>query len=102
MRFLKIATASWVLFIAVLVTAAALSGSFTPGSAQPSSRAPMVTESGEVEMLDGDIRMLERMRVTAHSSMNTMIEADPMWVDPDMIRAQEQYQAQIDRMLARG
>jgi hypothetical protein len=33
--------------------------------------------------------------------MNTMIAADPMWVDEDMIRAQEQYQAQIDRMLAR-
>ena len=33
--------------------------------------------------------------------MNMMIESDPMWVDPGMIRAQERYQDQFDRMLAR-
>jgi hypothetical protein len=33
--------------------------------------------------------------------MNTMIESDPMWVDPGMIRAKERYQDQFDRMLAR-
>jgi len=31
--------------------------------------------------------------------MTTMIRADPMWVDPEMIRLQEQYQMQVDRML---
>jgi hypothetical protein len=41
------------------------------------------------------------MRVAVSPSMNTMIELDPMWVDPAMIRAQEQYQAQLDRMIAR-
>ncbi|MDP3984533.1 MAG: hypothetical protein Q8Q52_05970 [Acidimicrobiia bacterium] len=61
----------------------------------------MVTDFGEAGMLGGDMQMLERMRVSVPSSMNTMIEVDPMWVDSDMIRAQEQYQAQLDRMIAR-
>jgi hypothetical protein len=45
--------------------------------------------------------MPERMRISVASPMNTMIESDPMWVDPGMIRAQERYQDHIDRMLAR-
>ncbi|MEX0700447.1 MAG: hypothetical protein WD354_12025 [Acidimicrobiia bacterium] len=99
--FLKIVVTSWVLFIAVVITVAAINGSLSPGPAQPSSRAVVVTDFGEAGMLEGDMRMLERMRVSVSSPMNTMIELDPMWVDSDMIRAQEQYQAQLDRMLAR-
>jgi hypothetical protein len=52
-------------------------------------------------MLEGEIRMLERMRISVSSPMNTMIGSDPMWVDADMIRTQERYQAQLDRMIGR-
>lgn len=41
------------------------------------------------------------MRTAVSPLMNGMIAADPMWSDPDMIRAQEQYQAQMDRMVGR-
>jgi hypothetical protein len=101
MKFFKIVVASWVLFVASAMTAAAINGGFTPGPRQPPLRADMVTDFREVGMLEGNMRMLERMRVSVSPSMNTMIELDPMWVDPAMIRAQEQYQAQLDRMIAR-
>jgi hypothetical protein len=101
MRFFKIGVASWVLFVAVAMTAAAIKGGFSPEPTQPPLQTAVVTDFGEVGMLEGDMRMLERMRVSVSSSMDTMIELDPMWVDPAMIRAQEQYQAQLDRMIAR-
>jgi hypothetical protein len=50
----------------------------------------------QLDMLDADQQMLERQ-----PNMNSMIEQDPMWVDPEMIRLQEDYQAQIDRMMGR-
>lgn len=101
MTFFKIVVASWVLFVAVVMTVAAMNGSLPSDPSPPSSLTAVVTDLGEARMLEGDMRMLERMGVSVSSSMNTMIELDPMWVDSDMIRAQEQYQAQLDRMLAR-
>lgn len=53
------------------------------------------------EMLESDTAMLEQMRASAAPVMMSMIQEDPMWTDPDMIRAQEEYQAQMDRMLGR-
>lgn len=52
-------------------------------------------------MLESDMAMLERMRVNTSASMMTMIQEDRMWTDPNMIRAQEEYQAQLDRMLGK-
>lgn len=52
-------------------------------------------------MLESDMAMLERMRVDTSPVMMTMIQEDRMWTDPDMIRAQEEYQAQLDRMLGK-
>jgi hypothetical protein len=100
-KFFKIVSVTWVLFVAVAMTAAAISSGFSREPLQPTSRTAVVTDFGELGMLEGDMRMLERMRVAVSPSMNTMIELDPMWVDPAMIRAQEQYQAQLDRMIAR-
>lgn len=51
------------------------------------------------EMLESDMAMLDQMRASTSPVMLTMIGEDPMWTDPDMIRAQEEYQAQMDRML---
>jgi len=101
MKFLKIVVASWVLLIVVVMTAAAVSGNLSPGPAQSSSRTAVTTDFGEAQMLEGEIRMLERMRISVSSPMNTMIGSDPMWVDADMIRTQERYQAQLDRMIGR-
>jgi hypothetical protein len=98
---LKTVAIGWVLFFVAVMTVAALNGGLSAGSAQPTAETDLVTDSGDAGMLERDMLMLERMRVSASLSMNTMIAADPMWVDEDMIRAQEQYQAQIDRMLAR-
>ena len=36
-----------------------------------------------------------------HPDMMTMIQADPMWMDPEVTRLREQYQGQIDRMVGR-
>lgn len=101
MKFFTVGAATGVLLVAAVVAAAAISGSLPQGPTEPSSRTAVVTDFGAAGMLEGDMRMLERMRAAVSPSMNWMIELDPMWVDSDMIRAQEQYQAQIDRMLAR-
>jgi hypothetical protein len=98
---LKTVAIGWVLFFVAVMTVAALNGGLSAGPAQPTAETDLVTDPGDAGMLERDMQMLERMRVSASLSMNTMIAADPMWVDEDMIRAQEQYQAQIDRMLAR-
>jgi len=84
------------LVLMAVVAAVALVGSALSTS---TPRSDVVTDLAEREMLDGDMEMLERMRTSLSPQMNTMISIDPMWVDPDMIRAQEQYQAQLDRMM---
>ena len=53
------------------------------------------------EMLESDMAMLEQMRTFTSPVMATMVQDDRMWTDPDMIRVQEEYQAQLDRMLGR-
>ena len=100
MRFFKLVVAGWALFAAVVLTVAALDGGLSQSPAQATPPSAVLTNLSETGMLEGDMRMLERMRVGGSSSMNTMIGRDPMWVDPDMVQAQEQYQAQLDRMIA--
>lgn len=68
-----------------------------PGVNRPSPAT--YVERGD--MLESDAVMLQEMRASASPVMMTMIQRDPMWTDPEMIRAQEEYQAQIDRMLGR-
>ncbi len=53
------------------------------------------------DMLESDMAMLEQMRASTSPVMMTMVQDDRMWTDPDMIRVQEEYQAQLDRMLGR-
>ncbi|HEX6302100.1 MAG TPA: hypothetical protein VF148_16725 [Acidimicrobiia bacterium] len=58
-------------------------------------------EIQQLDMLESDMAMLEQMRASTSPVMMTMIQDDRMWTDPDMIRVQEEYQAQLDRMLGR-
>lgn len=53
------------------------------------------------DMLESDMAMLEQMRASTSPVMMTMAQDDRMWTDPDMILVQEEYQAQLDRMLGR-
>lgn len=59
----------------------------------------VVADLGQRDMLEADGAMLDRMRASNSPGMNTMIGNDPMWTNPDMVRLQESYQAQVDRML---
>ncbi len=88
-----------VLILAVLLLGIGVAGLST---ADPKPDRPRI-ETGiqRLGMLESDMAMLERMRVVTSPVMMTMIQEDRMWTDPDMIRAQEQYQAQLDRMLGR-
>lgn len=87
------------LFLAVIIAmiVSALDGDGVPSP----SRAQVVTDLRQSEMLEADQQMLEQMRAMASASMGTMIDQKPMWVDPDMIRLQEENQAQLDRMIGR-
>jgi hypothetical protein len=101
MMYFRIVRGIWVLSVVVFLALILMSGSLPPGPPERSSHAALVADFQETGMLQGDTRMLEWMRAAISPSMNGMIELDPMWADSDMIQAQEQYQAQIDRMLAR-
>ena len=72
----------------------------SPGASQAASVSERLgVDTDRLDMLAIDQRMLQRMSSSVAPDMTTMIRADPMWVDPEMIRLQEQYQMQVDRML---
>lgn len=70
-------------------------------SVPPPSRDQVVSNLGQTGMLESDQQMLDQMRTTVSPNMKTMIDHNPMWTDPSMIRLQEEYQAQLDRMIGR-
>lgn len=100
MKAFKVLGVLWLLLIVVTVVAVAASA---PPADGPDTRqhTGVVGDLAQLDMLESDQHMLERMRNSLSPSMNTMIENDPMWTDPEMIRAQEEYQAQLDRMIAK-
>jgi len=61
----------------------------------------VVADLGRLPSLDADHEMLDQMRATEVPNRGVMADQNPMWDDPDTIRAQEQYEAQIDRMIGR-
>lgn len=71
------------------------------GSATPDDQPTTGVHAEQLGMLESDQLMLQQMRSGTSPGMTTMIREDPMWVDPDMIKAQEEYQAQFDRMLGK-
>lgn len=88
-----------VVLLAVLLIGIGVAGLAT---ADPEPDRPRIeTDVERPGMLDSDMAMLERMRVSTAPVMMTMVQQDRMWTDPDMIRAQEEYQAQLDRMLGK-
>ena len=100
MKTLKILVGAWLVLIIVVVTVAITDSSTT---SQPGSRPGLdvVSDLGQLDMLDSDQEMLQQMRSVTTPNMVTMIERDRMWTDPDMIRLQEEYQAQLDRMIGK-
>ena len=72
---------------------------------EPPVHAPnVVSDRRLLPMLEDHARMTERMQVaTPNGGMTHRMLTDPMWSDwsEDMVREQEAYQAQLDRMLAR-
>ena len=69
------------------------------GPASPDDQPTGRVAAEQLGMLESDQLMLQQMRTGTSPVMTTMIGEDPMWIDPDMIKAQEEYQAQLDRML---
>ncbi|GMQ86008.1 MAG: hypothetical protein BMS9Abin07_1579 [Acidimicrobiia bacterium] len=61
----------------------------------------VVTNLAEHDMLHSHQTMLEQMRLSDAPGMATMIQDDPVWADPDMIRLQEEHQSQLDRMIGK-
>ncbi len=88
--------------IAILIAFIIAVGAVLPAhDAVASSSDQVVSDRGQVDMLASDQQMLSLMRAGVSTNMETMIHNDRMWVDPDMIQLQEQYQADLDRMIAR-
>jgi hypothetical protein len=74
----------------------------SPGASQAAPVSERLgADTDRLDMLAVDQRMLQRMSSSASPDMTTMIQTYPMWVDPEMIRLQEQYQTQIERMLGK-
>jgi hypothetical protein len=95
---ISLSTLSLILLVG-LVVALLTPSSFSDMSSIGGSR--VVSDLTQLEMLDSDLLMLQQMRNTTSVNMSTMIARDSMWQDPTMIRLQEEYQAQLDRMLGR-
>jgi len=91
-----------VVSITILVTLVVAVSSSHPASEH---RVPagyqVVSDLGQADMLESNQLMLDQMRTAAPLNMRAMIERNSMWVNPDMVRLQEQNQAQLDRMIAR-
>jgi hypothetical protein len=110
----KIVTAVLVAWIALTVGLSAV----VAGSSDRSGREDRVVVTGErprtvarssagvpAEHTERHARMTSQMRVTGpEARMPVRMAGDPMWQmmhDPAHIRAEEEYQRQMDRMLAR-
>lgn len=89
--------------VGALLLGLAIGGDSPEGSGATGGGDGSVAAIGaeNLEMLESDRMMLERMRTATSQSMMTMIREDPMWRDEGMIQAQEEYQAQLDRMLGK-
>ena len=89
--------------IAGMTASVALLDAFA-GERVPDSGRPAVSDTALIEMAESHRPMMEQMRATAVPQMPSIMTSDPMWqnLTPDMVRAMEAQQADIDRMLARG
>jgi len=99
-KILKMLVGVWFLLI-IVALAVAITDPQTASDPEPPTGHRVVSDVGQLDMLDTDQQMLQLMRGSVRPNMVTMIEADPMWVDPDMIRLQEENQAQLDRMIGK-
>ncbi len=99
MKILKILVGAWLVLV---VGAVAIASTGSPSGNDPGPRTghQVVSDVGQLDMLEADQAMLQRMQDAVIPNMVTMIETDPMWVDPEMIRLQEEHQAELHRMIA--
>jgi hypothetical protein len=97
---LEILAGAWLLLIIVAV-AIAITGPQSASGPGPRPGHQVVSDLAQLDMLEADQQMLQQMRSGATPNMVTMIRVDPMWVDPNMVRLQEEYQAQLDRMIGK-
>jgi len=95
----RLAVVTSVSFIAALIVLIAF-GATGEGVRQPIENR-VTSDLGQLDMLEAVQPMLDRMRVTVSPDVNTMLDQHPMWFDEAMIQAQEDYQAQLDRMVGR-
>ncbi|GMR02188.1 MAG: hypothetical protein BMS9Abin20_0516 [Acidimicrobiia bacterium] len=100
MKTVKILVAGWVLLI-VLVAAIIVTNATAASDPKQPTGHQVVTDLGQLDMLASNQGMLQQMRSAATPNMLTMIETNPMWTDPDMIRRQEEYQHELDRMIGK-
>ena len=100
MKILKMLVGVWLLLIIVALTVA-ITDPQEASDPRPPTGHRVVSDVGQLDMLDTDQQMLQQMRGSVRPNMDTMIETNPMWVDPDMIRLQEENQAQLDRMIGK-
>jgi len=99
-KTLTILVGGWILLI-IVVAVIVITNPSAADDPEPPTGHHVVADLAQLDMLDSNQGMLQQMRSTATPNMLTMIESKPMWTDPDMIRLQEEYQHQLDRMIGR-
>ncbi len=87
--------------VALIIFVAAVVSIPTGHDQSVSSVGQGVSDRGQATMLESDQQMLNLMRAEVSVNMENMTHHNPMWTDPSMILLQEQYQEQLDRMIAR-
>jgi hypothetical protein len=107
-KILTLMLGAWMALTFGLITALAGSSSDTSESGDrvvTGEPAAVASTGMPVEHTERHARMTKQMRVsTPDARMQARMADDPMWqmmYDPAHIRAEEEYQRQVDRMLAR-
>jgi len=99
-KTLKLLVGGWILLIVLVVAIIVMSPTAASDPEAPTSHQ-VVSDLGQIDMLDSNQGMLQQMRNAATPNMVTMVETKPMWTDPEMIRRQEEFQHQLDRMIGK-
>lgn len=99
-KTLTILVSSWILLIIVVALIVITSPTAADDTETPTGHQ-VVADLAQLDMLDSNQGMLQQMRSAATPNMLTMIDSKPMWTDPDMIRRQEEFQRELDRMIGK-
>lgn len=97
----RLALISLLSLVILIAIAGMVTGTTSTDLTNSTTNHDVLTDTAQLDSLEKDHHMLEQMRTAVVASAGARNDTLPMWTDSDVVRAQEQYEAQIDRMIGR-